>query len=88
MARPHWCVRVATDDAKILELSINADTGQLFVAVSDSGRSPEHVATFNQKTAGLDRLIEALLEATEQFDEAAPANQPADLAGPGERIRT
>ena len=87
MPRPHhWRVTVATDDAKILELSINADTGQLFLAVSESGRAPEHICTFNRKTAGLDNLIESLLEGADELDQLAPAaaNEPGAIAATSE----
>lgn len=83
MPRPHhWRVTVATDDAKILELTINAETGQLFLAVSESGRAPSHVATFGHKTSSLDNLIESLLEGADELDSvtAPPANDADDGA--------
>ncbi len=92
MNRPTWRVSVATDDAKVVELSINGDTGQLFVAVSESGRAPEHVATFNRKTKSFDNLVDALIEASDELELAssplAGANEPGDTAAGGEGIPT
>lgn len=74
MPKPNWSVIVGTDDANTLHLSINAETGQLFIAVSGAQCVPRHVATLNRKTKALDNLIDALIEAGEQFDEQQPAD--------------
>lgn len=80
--RPDWAVVATTDDGRTLHLSINRETRQLFLAVSSSQRSPEHVATFNGKTKALDNVIASLLEGSDVLEELAPigANEADDGA--------
>lgn len=88
MERPHWHVVVATDDARTLDLTINVETGQLFLAVIDSQRMPTHVATFNRKTKALANLIDSLLEADQVLGEGpdgiAPPPELAEPSAPQE----
>jgi hypothetical protein len=62
--RPSWRVPVATDDARVLELTANGELGQLYISFGDTSRPPEHVATFNN-------LIDALIEAKDHLDAAS-----------------